>query len=104
MNRITTIFYQHKERYGYRRITLELKNLGYIVNHKKVKRLMSAMELYAKMPKTKYKSYRGDRNGMVKNLLLEKVVDKKIIKPIIREIFIQPVVMKYSRRIYPNFI
>lgn len=103
MNRITNI-YQHKERYGYRRITLELKTLGYTINHKKVKRLMYAMGLYAKTPKTKYKSYRGDRNGTVKNLLLEKVVHKKIIRHITREIFIQQVVMKYGRPTYPNFI
>lgn len=65
---------------------------------------MSVMGLYAKTPKTKYKSYRGGGNGTVKNLLLEKVLDKKIIRPIIREIFIQQAVMKYGRRIYLNFI
>ena len=51
MNNIINIFYTHKERYGYRRIALELRNKGYIVNHKKVKRLMSVMELYGKHQK-----------------------------------------------------
>ena len=59
MNNIINIFYTHKERYGYRRIALELRNKGYIVNHKKVKRLMSVMELYGKTPKAKYKSYKA---------------------------------------------
>jgi len=77
MNNIINIFYTHKERYGYRRIALELRNKGYIVNHKKVKRLMSVMELYGKTPKAKYKSYKGDMNGTTKNLLLNKVVDEE---------------------------
>ncbi|WP_423838251.1 transposase [Thomasclavelia spiroformis] len=43
----------NKKRYGYRRIALELRNKGYIVNHKKVKRLMSIIGLYVKTPKVK---------------------------------------------------
>jgi len=77
MGEIITIYYEHKERYGYRRITLELRNKGRIVNHKKVKRLMKTMGLYGVTPKTKYKSYKGDMNGTVKNQLLKKVVDEK---------------------------
>ena len=76
MNAIIDIYYTHKARYGYRIITLELINRGYIVNHKKVKRLMSKMGLYARTPKAKYKSYKGDMNGTVKNLLLDKVIDE----------------------------
>ena len=77
MNVIIDIFYTHKERYGYRRIALELRNMGYAVNHKKVKRLMTIMGLYAKAPKAKYKSYKGDMNGAAKNLLLDKVIDEE---------------------------
>lgn len=77
MNVIIEIFYTHKERYGYRRVALELRNMGYVVNHKKVKRLMSVMGLYAKTPRAKYKSYKGDMNGTVKNLLLDKVIDEE---------------------------
>lgn len=66
MNNIINIFYTHKERYGYRRIALELRNIGYTINHKKVKRLMSVMELYGKTPKAKYKSYKGDMNSTTK--------------------------------------
>lgn len=73
---IIDIFYAHKKRYGYRRIALELSNRGYRVNHKKVKRLMSVMELYGLTPRAKYKSYKGDMNGTVKNHLLNKVIDR----------------------------
>ena len=39
IEKIKTIFNDNKGRYGYRRITLELKIQGIIINHKKVKRL-----------------------------------------------------------------
>ena len=38
---------------------------------------MKLMGLYGLTPKAKYKSYRGDMNGTVKNLLLDKVVDEE---------------------------
>ena len=40
---IQAIFTEHKGNYGYRRITLELRNRGHIVNHKKVQRLMKIL-------------------------------------------------------------
>lgn len=48
---IKTIFNHHKQRYGVRRITAELRNRDFIVNHKKVQRLMSILGLKAKKPK-----------------------------------------------------
>ena len=77
VNEIIDIFYRNKKRYGYRRITLELRNRGFSVNHKKVKRLMTLMGLYGLQPKAKYKSYQGDLNGTVKSQLLDKVVDEE---------------------------
>ncbi len=47
------------------------------MNHKKIKRLMVKMGLYALIPKAKYKSYKGDMNGTTKNLLLTKIVYKE---------------------------
>ncbi|WP_436861835.1 IS3 family transposase, partial [Mammaliicoccus lentus] len=32
--------HDNKMRYGYRRVTLTLKKLGFIINHKKVLRIM----------------------------------------------------------------
>lgn len=40
---ITAIFNNNKQRYGYRRVTLELKNRSYSINHKRVKRLMKVL-------------------------------------------------------------
>ena len=73
--KIIDIFNENMKKYGYRRITRELKNQGINVNHKKVKRLMCVLGIYAKKPKVKYRSYKGDMNGTVKNLLLDKEVD-----------------------------
>lgn len=47
------------------------------MNHKKVKRLMRIMNLFGYVPKAKYKSYKGDMNRTVKNLLLKKHVDEE---------------------------
>ena len=77
MDAITNIYANHHKRYGYRRITLQLKNEGWTVNHKAVKRLMSKLNLYGITPRAKYKSYKGDFNGSVDNKLLYKRVDTK---------------------------
>ena len=74
---ITDIYNENKGRYGYRRVTLELRNKGYIVNHKKVKRIMKQLGLFGITPKAKYKSYKGDMNGTAKNLLIYKEVDEE---------------------------
>ena len=75
MDAITTIYTDNHKRYGYRRITLQLKKDGWTVNHKTVKRLMSKLKLYGITPRAKYKSYKGDFNGTVDNKLLYKRVD-----------------------------
>jgi len=77
MDAITTIYTDNHKRYGYRRITLQLKKDGWTVNHKTVKRLMSKLKLYGIAPRAKYKSYKGDFNGTVDNKLLYKRVDTK---------------------------
>lgn len=60
INKIKEIFLKHKERYGYRRITLELRNQGYNINHKKVYRIMVKLGLKPlKRNKRKYSSYKG---------------------------------------------
>ena len=53
---IRKIYNQHKGRYGYRRITSQLRSDGIIVNHKKVQKLMVEMGLRGKRKKVKYKS------------------------------------------------
>ena len=42
---ISDIYNKHKGRYGYRRITCELRNNGLVINHKRVKRIMKVLGL-----------------------------------------------------------
>lgn len=49
----------HKGRYGYRRMTAAVRNDGYLVNSKTVRRLMSELNLTCKVRPKKYRSYRG---------------------------------------------
>ncbi|VPF01880.1 integrase core domain-containing protein [Streptococcus pneumoniae] len=61
---------EHKGNYGYRRIHLELRNRGFVVNHKKVQRLMKVLNLQAKMrKKRKYSSHKGDVGKKAENLI-----------------------------------
>ena len=67
---IQSIFIEHKGKYGYRRIHLELRNRGYLVNHKRVQRLMKVLNLQAKMrQKRKYSSHKGDVGKKAENLI-----------------------------------
>lgn len=68
IDKIKDIFYAHKRRYGYRRITLELKNQGLQVNHKKILRLMNKLNLHSIMrKKRKYSSYKGEIGKVADN-------------------------------------
>ncbi|MCI6930517.1 MAG: IS3 family transposase [Methanobrevibacter boviskoreani] len=70
IDKIKEIFFYHKERYGYRRITLELRNQGYNVNHKKVYRLMVKLGLKPlKRNKRKYSSYKGTVGRIADNFI-----------------------------------
>ena len=66
---IRDIFYEHKERYGYRRITLELRRKGVLANHKLVLKLMNEMGLKGKVKRKKYNSYKGDVGKDAPNVL-----------------------------------
>ena len=67
---IQAIFTEQKGNYGYRRIHLELRNRGYLVNHKRVQRLMKVLNLQAKMrQKRKYSSHKGDVGKKADNLI-----------------------------------
>ena len=67
---ILSIFNENKGRYGYRRITLEMRNRGYIINHKTVARLMQIMGLQSiQRPKRRYNSYQGTIGKIADNLL-----------------------------------
>jgi putative transposase len=49
---IQEIFAEHKRRYGYRRVSAELRRRGLLVNHKRVARLMREDNLLSVQPKS----------------------------------------------------
>ena len=64
--KIQSIFIEHKGNYGYRRIHLELRNRGYLVNQKRVQRLMKVLNLQAKMrQKRKYSSHGKKADNLI---------------------------------------
>jgi len=69
---VKKIYHRHKGRYGYRRITLEMKNEGYIINHKTVSNLMGTLGLKSLIRRKKYKSYKGEVGRIAPNLLKRK--------------------------------
>lgn len=66
---ITTIHHENKGRYGYRRITAELHNRGYVINHKTVQRLMKQLGIICMVRMKKYRSYKGEIGKIAQNLL-----------------------------------
>lgn len=66
---IMRIYHRHKGRYGYRRITLCLKNKGLKINHKKVERLMKEAGIKSIVRIKKYQSYKGQQGKIARNLL-----------------------------------
>ena len=66
---ILNIFNKNKSRYGYRRILLELKNLGYVINHKTVLKLMKSLNIQGKQRRNKYRSYKGQVGKIAPNII-----------------------------------
>jgi len=66
---IRNICCEHKGRYGYRRVTLELRQQGFQTNHKLVMKLMKQEQLTCMLRKKKYHSYRGEVGKTAPNLL-----------------------------------
>jgi putative transposase len=66
---IKKIYYRHKGRFGYRRITSELKKMCIEINHKTVLKLMKATGLKSLIRVKKYKSYKGEQGKIVPNIL-----------------------------------
>ena len=57
---ILFIYHENQGRYGYRRITMELHNRGYVINHKTVQRLMKVLGIKCMVRMQKYRSYKGE--------------------------------------------
>lgn len=66
---IRLIFHEHKRCYGYKRVTAEMRNRGYKINHKTVQRLMNEMGLKCKIRKVRYRSYKGEVGKITPNII-----------------------------------
>ncbi len=66
---IESIYHEHQGRYGYRRITMELHNRGYQINHKTVQRLMRELNIKCMVRIKKYRSYKGKIGKIAPNIL-----------------------------------
>ena len=66
---IKSIFYEHKGRYGYRRITSEMRNRNFVINHKTVQRLMNSMGIKSQIRKVRYRSYKGEIGRIAPNII-----------------------------------
>ncbi len=66
---ITAIYHENKGRYGYRRITVQLRSRNIPLNHKTVQRLMKELGLICHVRIKKYRSYKGEVGKIAPNLL-----------------------------------
>jgi len=66
---IKEIYHANKGRYGYRRITMELSNRGYRINHKTVLKLMNEGNTKCQVRIRKYRSYKGEVGKVAPNVL-----------------------------------
>lgn len=75
---VARIFQRQKGRYGYRRITIDLRTKGIALNHKTVASLMKQQGLKCMVREKKYHSYRGQPGRIAPNLIQR---DFKAIAP-----------------------
>lgn len=69
---IQEIYHENRGRYGYRRITMELKNRGCSINHKTVLKLMNECSIKCQVRVRKYRSYKGEVGKIAPNILQRK--------------------------------
>ena len=67
--RLEEIFHENKGRYGYRRLTQALRNEGYSISSKTVRRLMKETGIKCEVRMKRYKSYKGEVGKIAPNLL-----------------------------------
>jgi transposase InsO family protein len=66
---IARVYHENKGRYGYRRITMEMRRRSLALNHKTVQRLMKELGLVCMVRMKKYKSCRGEVGVVAPDLL-----------------------------------
>ncbi|MCM0761405.1 IS3 family transposase [Sporomusa sphaeroides DSM 2875] len=72
---ISEIYQQYKKRYGYRRITAELRSRGIKVNHKRISRIMRKLGYSGDYPRKKHGNYRK----VAETLISENILEQKFI-------------------------
>lgn len=114
--KIQQIYHKHKGRYGYRRITLELKQTGCFINHKTVRKLMGKLGLKSRIRIKKYKSYKGQQGKIAPNILSrnfkaesmyqKRVTDITEFKDADKKLYLSPIMDLSNKEIIsesPNF-
>lgn len=104
---IAAIYHENRGRYGYRRITLELRNREIHLNHKTVQRLMKELGLVCRVRMKKYRSYKGQTGEVAPNLLERDFEaakpDEKWVTDVTefslfgRKLYLSPILDLYSR-------
>lgn len=117
---IRDICVEHKGRYGYRRVTIELRRRGFQTNHKLVMKLMKQEHLTCMLREKKYRSYRGEVGKIASNLLerdfraeepnLKWTTDITEFKLLGQKLYLSPImdlfnseIISYSLSSSPNF-
>lgn len=67
--RITELYHENRGRYGYRRLTQAMRNEGYIISEKTVRKLMKESGVKCMVRVKKYRSYKGEVGRIAPNLL-----------------------------------
>ena len=67
--RIVELYHRNRGRYGYRRLTMAMRNEGYVINGKTVRRLMAEAGIKCQVRMKKYRSYKGEVGKIAPNLL-----------------------------------
>lgn len=94
---IQSIYDEYRGNYGYRRIYLELRNRGFVINNKKVQGLMKSMGLTARIRrKRKYASYKGEVGKKAYNLIQRQFEGAK---PYEGKLYLSPVLDGYNSEI-----
>lgn len=106
---IEKIYHDHKGRYGYRRIHLELRKYGVRLNHKTVQRLMGLLGLKSTVRPKRYRSYKGETGKTAPNVLKrdfsatkpnEKwVTDVTEFKVQQQKVYLSPIVDLYTQEV-----
>lgn len=107
---VAVLFTQHKGCYGYRRITLLLRQMGMLVNKKRIQRLMVEQGLRAVIRRRRrYSSYQGEQGRIAANVLARQfdspqpnekwVTDVTEFKVGEEKLYLSPLMDLYNREI-----